>query len=129
VRAVYNTRADESDEEALSEKAVRARLCRVHAPDADWVHLNLYNVHQRVAKQFRKGRVFLCGDAAHVNNPIGGLGSTPAFHEAWDLAGVLSEEKRPRRLRAADAGRSTSSTSRSRPWRTRSASRSVGSTS
>jgi 3-(3-hydroxy-phenyl)propionate hydroxylase len=91
-RAVYNTRADESDEEALSEKAVRARLARVHAPDADWVHLNLYNVHQRVAKQFRKGRVFLCGDAAHVNNPIGGLGLNSGIHEAWDLANLLSGE-------------------------------------
>src|SRR5262249_14893772 len=89
-RAVYNTRPDESDEEALSAKAVRARLARVHAPDADWVHLNLYNVHQRVAKRFRKGRVFLCGDAAHVNNPIGGLGLNSGIHEAWDLANLLS---------------------------------------
>jgi 3-(3-hydroxy-phenyl)propionate hydroxylase len=92
-RAVYNTRPDESDEEALSEKAVRARLARVHAPDADWVHLNLYNVHQRVAKQFRKGRVFLCGDAAHVNNPIGGLGLNSGIHEAWDLANLLSGDE------------------------------------
>ena len=58
-------------------------------PGADWEHLNLYNVHQRVAKQFRKGRVFLCGDAAHVNNPIGGLGLNCGIHEAWDLAGLL----------------------------------------
>jgi 3-(3-hydroxy-phenyl)propionate hydroxylase len=92
-RAVYNTRPDETDEEALSDAAVRARLSRVHAPAADWVHLNLYNVHQRVAKQFRKGRVFLCGDAAHVNNPIGGLGLNSGIHEAWDLARILTEEK------------------------------------
>jgi 3-(3-hydroxy-phenyl)propionate hydroxylase len=92
-RAVYNTRSDETDEEALSDEAVRARLARVYAPDADWVHLNLYNVHQRVAKQFRKGRVFLCGDAAHVNNPIGGLGLNSGIHEAWDLAQLLTEEK------------------------------------
>jgi len=91
-RAVYNTREDESDEEALSDAAVRARLSRVFVPDAerDYLHLNLYNVHQRVAKQFRKGRVFLCGDAAHVNNPIGGLGLNCGIHEAWDLANLLS---------------------------------------
>src|SRR5438874_23355 len=88
-RAVYNTREDESDEEALSYRAVRARLARCYAPHAEWIHLNLYNVHQRVAKQFRKGRVFLCGDAAHVNNPIGGLGLNCGIHEAWDLAGLL----------------------------------------
>ncbi|HEY5897964.1 MAG TPA: NAD(P)/FAD-dependent oxidoreductase [Burkholderiales bacterium] len=90
-RAVYNTRQDESDEEALSDAAVRARLGRLHVPEAqrDYLHLNLYNVHQRVAKQFRKGRVFLCGDAAHVNNPIGGLGLNAGIHEAWHLARLL----------------------------------------
>ena len=93
-RAVYNTREDESDEEALSDKSVRERLGRVYVPEAerDYLHLNLYNVHQRVAKQFRKGRVFICGDAAHVNNPIGGLGLNCGIHEAWDLASLLSSE-------------------------------------
>jgi 3-(3-hydroxy-phenyl)propionate hydroxylase len=33
--------------------------------------------------------VFLCGDAAHVNNPIGGLGLNSGIHEAWDLASLL----------------------------------------
>jgi 3-(3-hydroxy-phenyl)propionate hydroxylase len=46
-----------------------------------------------VAKQFRKGRVFLCGDAAHVNNPIGGLGLNSGIHEAWHLAQLLGEGK------------------------------------
>ena len=31
-----------------------------------------YNVHHRVAKQFRKGRAFLLGDAAHIHSPVGG---------------------------------------------------------
>src|SRR5687767_3782697 len=92
-RAVYNTRADETDEEALSDAAVRARLARIYVPESerDYLHLNLYNVHQRVAKHFRQGRVFLCGDAAHVNNPIGGLGLNSGIHEAWDLAQLLSD--------------------------------------
>jgi len=91
-RAVYNTRQDESDEEALSDASVRARLGRIYVPEAkrDYFHLNLYNVHQRVAKQFRRGRVFLCGDAAHVNNPIGGLGLNSGIHEAWHLAKLLN---------------------------------------
>jgi 3-(3-hydroxy-phenyl)propionate hydroxylase len=90
-RAVYNTREDETDEEALSERAVRARLGRAHVPEdkRDYVHLNLYAVHQRVAKSFRQGRVFLCGDAAHVNNPIGGLGLNSGIHEAWHLSALL----------------------------------------
>jgi len=94
-RAVFNTREDETDEEALADSAVRARLGRVHVPEGqrDYLHLNLYSVHQRVAKSFRKGRVFLCGDAAHVNNPIGGLGLNSGIHEAWHLANLLKEEK------------------------------------
>lgn len=92
-RAVFNTREDETDEEALSDAAVRARLSRIYVPEGerDYLHLNLYAVHQRVARNFRKGRVFLCGDAAHVNNPIGGLGLNSGIHEAWDLAGLLGE--------------------------------------
>ena len=95
-RAVFNTREDESDDEALSDASVRARLSRVHVPEAqrDYLHLNLYSVHQRVARQFRKGCVFLCGDAAHVNNPIGGLGLNCGIHEAWDLAGLLDKALR-----------------------------------
>jgi 3-(3-hydroxy-phenyl)propionate hydroxylase len=110
-RAVFNTRADESDDEALSDGAVRARLARIHVPEAarDYLHLNLYHVHQRVAKSFRKGRVFLCGDAAHVNNPIGGLGLNCGIHEAWDLAAlldkVLRKESDERSLDAYEARR------------------------
>jgi len=91
-RAVFNTREDETDEEALSDAAVRARLSRAYVPEAsrDYLHVNLYAVHQRVAKSFRKERVFLCGDAAHVNNPIGGLGLNSGIHEAWDLAACLN---------------------------------------
>ena len=59
-------------------------------------------MHQRVAREFRRGRVFLCGDAAHVNNPIGGLGLNSGIHEAWHLArllegGDLDEYERLRR--------------------------------
>jgi len=90
-RAVFNTREDEKDEEALSDASVRARLSRIYVPERerDYLHLNLYAVHQRVARNFRKGRVFLCGDAAHVNNPIGGLGLNCGIHEAWHLSALL----------------------------------------
>jgi 3-(3-hydroxy-phenyl)propionate hydroxylase len=93
-RAVFNTREDESDQEALSEASVQARLGRIHVPEGERraLHLNLYKVHQRVAERFRAGRLFLCGDAAHVNNPIGGLGLNSGIHEAWHLANLLSRE-------------------------------------
>ena len=55
----------------------------------DVVHRNLYRVHQRVAATFRTGRVFLAGDSAHVNNPIGGLGLNCGIHDAMELVDTL----------------------------------------
>jgi 2-polyprenyl-6-methoxyphenol hydroxylase-like FAD-dependent oxidoreductase len=52
-----------------------------------------YNVHHRVANQFRKGRAFLLGDAAHIHSPVGGQGMNTgigdAINLAWKLAWVL----------------------------------------
>ena len=55
------------------------------------IHMSLYRVHQRVAKTFRRGRVFLIGDAAHVNNPLGGMGMNGGIHDAINLTGRLAE--------------------------------------
>jgi 3-(3-hydroxy-phenyl)propionate hydroxylase len=90
-RAVFPTRADESDDDALADDHAEARLQRVVPLGRRYtlVHRNLYNVHQRVAAQFRRGRVFLAGDAAHINNPIGGLGLNFGVHDAIDLVDTL----------------------------------------
>jgi 3-(3-hydroxy-phenyl)propionate hydroxylase len=52
-------------------------------------HRTIYRVHQRVAKQFQAGRVFLAGDAAHLNNPLGGFGMNSGIHDAFNLVGKL----------------------------------------
>jgi 3-(3-hydroxy-phenyl)propionate hydroxylase len=54
------------------------------------IHRNLYVTHQRVAETFRKGRVLLAGDAAHVNNPIGGMGLNGGIQDAVNLADKLT---------------------------------------
>jgi 3-(3-hydroxy-phenyl)propionate hydroxylase len=64
------------------------------AGDYPVFHRNIYNVHQRVAATFRKGRVFLAGDSAHVNNPLGGLGLNFGIHDAVELAGLLGRVMR-----------------------------------
>jgi 3-(3-hydroxy-phenyl)propionate hydroxylase len=53
-------------------------------------HVTLYRVHQRVAKTFRQGRAFLAGDAAHINNPLGGMGMNGGIHDAINLTERLA---------------------------------------
>jgi 3-(3-hydroxy-phenyl)propionate hydroxylase len=49
-----------------------------------------YRVHQRVADSFVKERIILAGDAAHINNPIGGFGLNGGLHDACNLAEKLA---------------------------------------
>ncbi len=52
-----------------------------------------YHVHHRVAASFRRGRLFLLGDAAHIHSPVGGQGMNTglgdAMNLAWKLAAVI----------------------------------------
>ncbi len=54
---------------------------------------NVYNVHHRVARKWRDGRVFLLGDAAHLITPMWALGLNTGVLDAsnlpWRLAWVL----------------------------------------
>ena len=51
----------------------------------------IYSVHQRVASEWRHGRVLLAGDAAHLNNPLGGFGLNSGIHDAVNLADKLGK--------------------------------------
>jgi 3-(3-hydroxy-phenyl)propionate hydroxylase len=52
-------------------------------------HRTIYRVHQRVAKAFHAGRVAIIGDAAHLNNPLGGFGMNSGVHDAFNLCDKL----------------------------------------
>ena len=54
-------------------------------------HRTLYRVHQRVAQSFHHGRVLLAGDAAHLNNPLGGFGMNSGVHDVWNLTTKLRD--------------------------------------
>jgi 3-(3-hydroxy-phenyl)propionate hydroxylase len=90
-RVLFPTRLTETDDQAKDEAAVQGRLQQFFPKRGPYpvVHRNLYNVHQRVAASFRQGRVFLAGDSAHVNNPLGGLGLNFGIHDAVELAALL----------------------------------------
>lgn len=95
-RVLFPARPSESDEEAFAEAAVQARLQRFFPKPGPYrvAHRNIYHVHQRVAQTFHRGRVFLAGDAAHVNNPLGGLGLNFGIHDGVALCGLLSRVSR-----------------------------------
>lgn len=64
-----------------------------------FAYKSTYRVHQRVAGAFRRGRVLLAGDAAHINNPMGALGMNSGIQDAGNLAEKLGRVWR----READA--------------------------
>jgi 3-(3-hydroxy-phenyl)propionate hydroxylase len=91
-RTVYPTEAGRSDDDILSDAGVQARIQSFFPSTTPYeiVHRNLYVTHQRVAETFHKGRVLLAGDAAHVNNPIGGMGLNGGIQDAVNLADKLA---------------------------------------
>ncbi len=90
-RVMFPTRPDESDDEVLSDASVERRLQRVLPTGRPFPvrHRTLYPVHQRVAARYRQGRAFLAGDAAHINNPLGGMGMNGGIHDGYNLAARL----------------------------------------
>jgi len=68
------------------------KIVDVHVEQVNW--FSTYRIHHRVAANFRKGRIFLAGDAGHVHSPAGGQGMNTgigdAVNLAWKLAAVAS---------------------------------------
>ena len=95
-RVMFPTRAEEDDAGILSDEGVERRLQSVFAIPGRYEvrHKTLYPVHQRVAKNYRNGRIFLAGDAAHLNNPLGGMGMNGGIHDAFNLAEKLARVMR-----------------------------------
>ncbi len=52
-----------------------------------------YRAHHRAAEQYRAGRMFVAGDAAHIHSPAGGQGMNTGLQDAanlaWKLGAVL----------------------------------------
>ena len=55
------------------------------------LHQTGYRVHERVASSYVQGRILIAGDAAHVNNPLGGMGLNGGIHDAFNLSRTLVE--------------------------------------
>ena len=89
-RVMFPVDANVSDETAVLPEFAQTQLARiVEGERFEIAHSTLYRVHQRVAKTFRSGRAFLAGDAAHINNPLGGMGMNGGIHDALNFAEKL----------------------------------------
>lgn len=92
-RVLLPTDPDQTDAEVLDPAHVEARLQAVVPSDTPYevVHKTAYRVHERVADRYLAGRIFLAGDAAHINNPLGGMGMNGGIHDAVNLTGKLAK--------------------------------------
>lgn len=91
-RVVFPTNPGLPEANVLDDLSIERRLQGFNPKNGlyDVVHRNLYEVHQRVASSYRDRRVLLAGDAAHINNPLGGMGMNFGFHDAFNLTEKLA---------------------------------------
>jgi 3-(3-hydroxy-phenyl)propionate hydroxylase len=82
----------ESVEDALRPEAIERKLQAIHpkAGPYDVPDLRPYRIHQRIVPEYRRGRLVLAGDAAHLNSPSGGMGMNGGIHDAMELATTLA---------------------------------------
>src|SRR5262245_35950918 len=94
VGTVRDSAADARRRENLTWDDISRRVIEWMRIEVRRVHwFSTYQVHHRVAERFRRARVFLLGDAAHIHSPVGGQGMNTgigdAVNLAWKLAAVL----------------------------------------
>lgn len=92
-RVVFPTDVDLPVEAVFEEATVQQRIQGFHKKHGNYEvhHRNIYDVHQRVASRYRDGRLMIAGDAAHINNPLGGMGMNFGFHDAFNLIDKLAK--------------------------------------
>jgi 2-polyprenyl-6-methoxyphenol hydroxylase-like FAD-dependent oxidoreductase len=70
------------------------RILEVRGPGgiraSDPVWLSSFSINERKVSDYRSGRIFLAGDAAHVHSPAGGQGMNTGMQDAINLAWKLA---------------------------------------
>ncbi len=94
-RIVANIPPDSRDQSLLDVTLdeVQALLDRRGPPQdraSDPVWMARFHISHRKVRQFRRLRVFLAGDAAHIHSPAGGQGMNTGIQDAFNLAWKLA---------------------------------------
>ncbi|ORX95127.1 hypothetical protein K493DRAFT_337498 [Basidiobolus meristosporus CBS 931.73] len=94
---VYRILLDTGSDDMLAEFSEEAYIRRAKSlvspyrldiKSVQW--FTTFQVNERKVKEFSKGRVFICGDAAHIHSPAGGQGMNTGIQDAYNLAWKLS---------------------------------------
>jgi 2-polyprenyl-6-methoxyphenol hydroxylase-like FAD-dependent oxidoreductase len=84
------------DEDATSELSLSALQAVVDGPTGGTVRvrdpawLTRFRLHHRQTGEYRRGAVFLAGDAAHIHSPVGAQGMNTGIQDAWNLGWKLA---------------------------------------
>lgn len=71
------------------QKIVDRRIGGVTITTPHWV--TCFEIHHGQVPEYRHGRVFLAGDAAHIHSPAGGQGMNTGMQDAFNLCWKLAE--------------------------------------
>lgn len=110
-RFEFMIHAHETDEQAEDPEFVAAMLAPFvpHPHDVDVIRHRVYTHHSRIAGAFRRGRLLLAGDAAHLMPVWQGQGYNSGIRDAmnlgWKLAAVIQGKASPTLLDSYDTER------------------------
>ena len=98
-RFIATLEPGETDEAAVESASVERRVHQLFgAGPFQCLWSSVFHIHCRTSPHFRQDRVFLAGDAGHINSPAGGQGMNSGIQDAHNLAWKLA-----RTLAGADA--------------------------